>query len=69
MISAYVEQIKPIPPRIVESVSRELDLDQQPFVLSPMAMSGFTDNPLPTSISSSIDPVADSADFLKDSEI
>jgi type II secretory pathway predicted ATPase ExeA len=69
MISAYVEQIKPIPPRIVESVSRELDLDQQPFVLSPMAMSGFTENPLPTSISSSIDPVADSADFLKDSEI
>ena len=41
MISAYVEQIKPIPPRIVESVSLELDLDEQPFVISPMALSGF----------------------------
>jgi len=30
MISAYVEQIKPIPARIVESVSTELDLDDQP---------------------------------------
>ncbi len=44
MISAYVEQIKPIPARIVESVSVELDLAQQPFVISPMAMSGLPED-------------------------
>ena len=69
MISAYVEQIKPIPPRIVESVCTELDLDQQPFVISPMALSGFPEDSLPTAISSSHQPVADSADSLKDSEL
>jgi general secretion pathway protein A len=46
MISAYVEQIKPIPARIVESVSIELDLGQQPFVISPMARSGLPKNTL-----------------------
>ena len=51
MISAYVEQIKPIPPRIVESVCRELDLDPQPFVISPMAMAGFPEDPMPTAMS------------------
>jgi type II secretory pathway predicted ATPase ExeA len=33
MISAYVEQVKPIPARIIESVSIELDLNPQPFVI------------------------------------
>ena len=69
MISAYVEQLKPIPPRIVESVSLELDLDQQPFVISPMALSGFPEDTLSTTVSNSIHPVADSADSLKDSEL
>ena len=55
MISAYVEQIKPIPARIVESVSMELDLHQQPFVISPMALSGLPEMPCqpPCSIPSS----------------
>src|SRR5208282_4744814 len=44
LISAYVEQIKPIPPRIIESVGTELDLDEQPFLISPLAMSGARDN-------------------------
>jgi general secretion pathway protein A len=35
MIEAYAEQIKPIPVRIVESVGEELDLDMQPFLVSP----------------------------------
>jgi hypothetical protein len=69
MISAYVEQIKPIPARIVQSVGMELDLDQQPFVISPMAMSGFEENTLPTVISRTINPISDSTDSLKDSEL
>src|ERR1035441_8728714 len=69
MISAYVEQIKPIPPRIVESVCLELDLDQQPFVISPTALSGFPESSYPTAMSSSINPAADSADSLKDIEL
>ena len=44
LISAYVEQIKPVPARIVESVSAELDLAQQPFVISPMALSGLSED-------------------------
>ena len=68
MISAYVEQIKPIPARIVESVSTELDLDDQPFLISPMALSGLQGNTLPTTVFNTINPVADSTDSLKDSE-
>jgi type II secretory pathway predicted ATPase ExeA len=69
LISAYVEQIKPIPARIVESVSMELDLDPQPFVISPMALSGMPEDTLPTAISSIINPAVDSADSLKEREI
>ena len=69
MISAYVEQIKPIPARIVESVSAELDLNEQPFVISPMALNGFPENTLSPTISGPIDPAADSADSLKDSDL
>jgi len=43
MISAYVEQLKQVPARIVESVSLELDLDKEPFVLSGGATSGATE--------------------------
>jgi hypothetical protein len=64
-----VEQIKPIPARIVESVSMELDLDPQPFVISPMALSGMPEDTLPTAISSIINPAVDSADSLKEREI
>jgi len=69
LISAYVEQIKPIPARIVQSVSMELDLDPQPFVISPMALSGMPEDNLPTAISSINNPMADSADSLKESEL
>jgi len=67
MISAYVEQIKPVPARIVESVSIELDLEQQPFVISPMAMSGFPDDPISSAISSTT--IAESMNPLKDSDL
>src|ERR1035441_975128 len=69
MISAYVEQIKPIPPRIVESVCLELDLDQQPFVISPTALSGFPESSFPTAMSNNLSPAGDSADSLKDIEL
>jgi general secretion pathway protein A len=69
MISAYVEQIKPIPPRIVESVCRELDLDSQPFVLSPMAISGMPEEPMPPAISNAINPAVGSNDIFKDIEL
>lgn len=69
LISAYVEQIKLVPAHIVESVSVELDLAQQPFVISPMAMSGLAEDSLPTVISSAINTVANSTDSLKDSEL
>jgi general secretion pathway protein A len=69
MISAYVEQIKPIPPRIVESVCRELDLDSQPFVLSPMAIAGMPEEPMPPAISNAINPAVGSNDIFKDIEL
>jgi general secretion pathway protein A len=37
LIGAYVEQVKPIPGRIVEAVSAELGLEPQPFLVSPGA--------------------------------
>jgi general secretion pathway protein A len=69
MISAYVEQIKPIPPRIVESVCRELDLDSQPFVLSPMAIPGMPEEPMPPPISNANIPAVGSNDIFKDIEL
>jgi type II secretory pathway predicted ATPase ExeA len=36
LITAYVQQVKPVPARIVEAVAQELELEQQPFVLSPL---------------------------------
>jgi hypothetical protein len=69
MISAYVEQIKPIPPRIVESVCRELDLESQPFILSPMAMGGMPDEPISTVVPNPMNPTANSTEIIKDIEL
>ena len=69
LISAYVEQVKPIPARIVESVGIELDLDQQPFAISPMAMPGSPENSLPTSHFNTIKPITEVSDSLKEREI
>jgi type II secretory pathway predicted ATPase ExeA len=69
LISAYVEQVKPIPARIVESVTIEFGLDEQPFVISPMAMSAVKENPFRTSTYNSINPIPDATDSLKDSEL
>jgi type II secretory pathway predicted ATPase ExeA len=69
LISAYVEQIKPIPARIIESVSMELNLDQQPFVISPIALSGLSETGMPTAFTSTIKPNADAANPVKESEL
>lgn len=69
MISAYVEQVKPIPARIIESVSIELDLERRPFVDSPLALSGFPGMTLPTLISNNINDELGSKQPLKASEL
>jgi len=69
MISAYVEQIKPIPPRIVESVSLELDPDQQPFVISQEALSPSHEIAQPASVPGDMNSVGISTDSLKDIEL
>jgi type II secretory pathway predicted ATPase ExeA len=56
LISAYVEQIKPIPARIVESVGVELDLAQQSIAISPTAMSSLSEGSSPSAISSPVNP-------------
>jgi len=68
LISAYVEQIKPIPLRIIESVCVDLNLDQRPFVISSLATSGLQEATLPSAFSNTFTPIADLPYPLKDSE-
>lgn len=67
LIAAYVEQTKPVPARIVESVSVDLDLAQQPFVISPMAVSGLTAETLSMEIPGTMDGIEHSADLIEES--
>ena len=69
LVSAYVEEIKPVPARIVESVSVELELTQRPFAISPMIKSESPGNSLPTGIASAVSPIADSPEFLPDGDL
>ena len=69
LITAYVEQMKPIPACIVESVCIDLDLHLQPFLVSPMALSGSPGNALPTAMFSTPKPVLNATDPLKEREI
>jgi type II secretory pathway predicted ATPase ExeA len=69
LISAFVEEIKPIPARIVEMVCQELVLDDQPFLISSTGLSSSPMDTLPTALSGAISPVADSINFLKDNEL
>ena len=59
LISAYVEQINPIPAHIVEAVGLELDLVQHPFTISPSAMQGLMEHSLPANVSNAFTPIAD----------
>jgi hypothetical protein len=69
LVSAYVEEIKPVPARIVESVSAELELTPRPFVITPIAKSELHSNSLQTGISGTAGPIADPAEFLTDGEL
>lgn len=40
LIHAFVDQIKPIPARVIDSVALDLDLHEQPFLVSPLATKG-----------------------------
>jgi len=69
LVSAYVEEIKPVPARIVESVSVELELTQRPFAHSPLAEAESPGSSLPAGISSNVNPIAEPAEFLTDGEL
>jgi type II secretory pathway predicted ATPase ExeA len=69
LISAYVEQIKPIPARIVESVGAELDLVQYPFPIAHPSMQGSLDPAPQTNVFNTVKAAADYADSLKEREI
>ena len=68
LITAYVEQMKPIPACIVDGVCTELELHQQPFLISPMAMSGLPENASPTVIYNPAKPILNATDSLKERE-
>jgi general secretion pathway protein A len=69
LIGAYVEQVKPVPARIVEDVSSELDLEQQPFVLSSADLPGASDRALKNDMSFTIKPIVEANDSRKENEI
>lgn len=63
MIEAYVEQIKPIPPRIVESVGRELDLDLLPFLVPAVDPAGQSENRLAANLGDTAGSIGVSSKF------
>jgi general secretion pathway protein A len=69
LISAYVEQIKPVPARIVEQVSSELDLEQQPFVLSSTALPAVPNHAMTNDMSFTIKPIVEANDSRKENEL
>jgi type II secretory pathway predicted ATPase ExeA len=69
LITAYVEQIKPVPARILRQVVSDLDLDGLPNPDSPMALQGLPDNDLTAAMANTIMPLADSGDYLKERDI
>ena len=69
MISAYVEQVTPIPARIVELVATELELDQQPFLISSAGVSGSSQISPHPSGSKTITPITEHIPSLKEAEI
>jgi general secretion pathway protein A len=69
LISAYAEQIRPIPAYIVESVGLELDLVQHPFTISPSAMQGLMERTGQTNVSGAASSAMEHAESLKEREI
>jgi len=69
LISAYVEQVKPVPARIVDDVSSELDLEQQPFVLSSADLPADSQRALSNDMHFSIKPIVEAKDSRKENEL
>jgi hypothetical protein len=69
LITAYVEQMKPIPSCIVESVCTELELDQQPFLISPMTPAGLPESAPSTAMFNAAKTMVNVTDFLKEREL
>lgn len=69
MINAYVEQVKPIPARIVESVSLEFNLDEKPFLISTMTLSDPGEEILPRTLSNVSKAIADTRDPRKERQL
>lgn len=69
MINAYVEQVKPIPARIVESVSLEFNLDEKPFLISPMTLADSGEEVLPRTLSNASKSIADAKDPRKERQL
>jgi type II secretory pathway predicted ATPase ExeA len=68
LINAYVEQVKPIPAYIVESVGLELDLVQHPFKISFTAMQRLTKHTPQINRSNTTQPTVDCPDSLEERE-
>lgn len=64
LISAYVERVKPVPARIVESVCVELELHQLPLI-PPEKSSGVQNITVPNAISSAVNIGSDSRNSMK----
>jgi len=69
MIEAYVEQVKPIPLRIIESVGRELGLDVQPFLVAGTDMSCMQGESVSSPVSTNRESIVASARFFEESEL
>jgi type II secretory pathway predicted ATPase ExeA len=69
MITAYVEQMKPIPSCIVESVCAELELLQPPLLIPPAAPAVLPENASSNVIFNPAKPMVNVTDFLKEREI
>ena len=69
LVSAFVEETKPVPARIIESVCAELELMPRPFVITPSARSQSPGAPVPNEIHGTGNSIADPAEFLTDGEL
>lgn len=69
LIAAYVEQIKPVPARIIDLVTAELDLIDPPQPVSSQHFSSLADDPQPATSSPTATSIANATDSLKEQKI
>ncbi|MGA2276435.1 MAG: AAA family ATPase [Terracidiphilus sp.] len=69
LVTAYAEQVKPVPAYIVEAVGLELDIVQHPFAISPSAMEGLMERTQRSSQAVTAEPLAETAEGMKERDI